>query len=48
MKTEITIRSTFKGRLERILVKPSDFVEQGQPLFLITEIPSREGLNEFV
>jgi cobalt-zinc-cadmium efflux system membrane fusion protein len=42
------IFSPFAGRVIRLLVKPSDMVERGQPLFVVEATDTVQGLNDFV
>ncbi|MGZ5874281.1 MAG: efflux RND transporter periplasmic adaptor subunit [Bradyrhizobium sp.] len=41
------IFSPFAGRVTKLLVKPSDSVERGQPLFVVEAADTVQGLNEF-
>jgi cobalt-zinc-cadmium efflux system membrane fusion protein len=42
------IFSPFAGRVTKLLVKPSDMVERGQPLFIVEATDTVQGLNDFV
>jgi membrane fusion protein, heavy metal efflux system len=42
------IFSPYAGRVTKLLVKPSDKVERGQPLFIIEATDTVQGLNDFV
>src|SRR6202048_3345094 len=42
------IFSPYVGRVTKLLVKPSDTVERGQPLFVIEATDTVQGLNDFV
>jgi cobalt-zinc-cadmium efflux system membrane fusion protein len=42
------IFSSYGGRVIKLLVKPSDKVEQGQPLLVIEATDTVQGLNDFV
>jgi membrane fusion protein, heavy metal efflux system len=42
------IFSPYAGRVTKLLVKPSDTVERGQPLFVIEATDTVQGLNDFV
>ncbi len=42
------IFSPFAGRVSKLLVKPSDKVERGQPLFVVEATDTVQGLNDFV
>jgi cobalt-zinc-cadmium efflux system membrane fusion protein len=42
------IFSPFAGRVTKLLVKPSDKVERGQPLFVVEATDTVQGLNDFV
>ncbi|THD47955.1 MAG: efflux RND transporter periplasmic adaptor subunit [Bradyrhizobium sp.] len=42
------IFSPFAGRVTKLLVKPSDKVERGQPLFIVEAADTVQGLNDFV
>ena len=42
------IFSPFAGRVIKLLVKPSDMVERGQPLFVVEATDTVQGLNDFV
>ena len=42
------IFSPYAGRVTKLLVKPSDVVERGQPLFIIEATDTVQGLNDFV
>jgi cobalt-zinc-cadmium efflux system membrane fusion protein len=42
------IFSPFAGRVTKLLVKPSDMVERGQPLFVVEATDTVQGLNDFV
>ena len=42
------IFSPYAGRMTKLLVKPSDMVERGQPLFIIEATDTVQGLNDFV
>ncbi len=42
------IFSPFAGRVIKLLVKPSDTVERGQPLFIVEATDTVQGLNDFV
>jgi cobalt-zinc-cadmium efflux system membrane fusion protein len=42
------IFSPFAGRVIKLLVKPSDTVERGQPLFVVEATDTVQGLNDFV
>src|ERR1700689_3475408 len=42
------IFSPFAGRVIKLLVKPSDMVERGQPLFVVEATDTVQGLNAFV
>jgi membrane fusion protein, heavy metal efflux system len=42
------IFSPYAGRVTKLLVKPSDMVERGQPLFIIEATDTVQGLNDFV
>jgi len=41
------IFSPYAGRVTKLLVKPSDVVERGQPLFIIEATDTVQGLNDF-
>ncbi|MBV8696692.1 MAG: biotin/lipoyl-binding protein, partial [Bradyrhizobium sp.] len=41
------IFSPYAGRVVKLLVKPSDRVERGQPLFVIEATDTVQGLNDF-
>jgi cobalt-zinc-cadmium efflux system membrane fusion protein len=40
--------SPYAGRVAKLLVKPSDTVERGQPLFVIEATDTVQGLNDFI
>src|ERR1700738_3694522 len=42
------IFSPYAGRVTKLLAKPSDMVERGQPLFIIEATDTVQGLNDFV
>lgn len=42
------IFSPFAGRVTKLLVKPSDKVARGQPLFIVEAADTVQGLNDFV
>ena len=42
------IFSPFAGRVTKLLVKPGDRVERGQPLFVVEAADTVQGLNDFV
>lgn len=42
------IFSPFVGRVTKLLVKPSEKVERGQPLFIVEATDTVQGLNDFV
>jgi cobalt-zinc-cadmium efflux system membrane fusion protein len=42
------IFSPYAGRVIKLLVKPSDTVERGQPLFIVEATDTVQGLNDFV
>ena len=42
------IFSPFAGRVTKLLVKPSEKVERGQPLFIVEATDTVQGLNDFV
>jgi membrane fusion protein, heavy metal efflux system len=42
------IFSPFAGRVIKLLAKPSDVVERGQPLFVVEATDTVQGLNDFV
>ena len=42
------IFSPYAGRVIRLLVKPSDVVERGEPLFIIEATDTVQGLNDFI
>jgi membrane fusion protein, heavy metal efflux system len=42
------IFSPFAGRVTKLLVKPSDKVERGQPLFVVEAADTVQGLNDFI
>jgi cobalt-zinc-cadmium efflux system membrane fusion protein len=42
------IFSPYAGRVTKLLAKPSDMVERGQPLFVIEAADTVQGLNDFV
>ena len=42
------IFSPFAGRVTKLLVKPSDRVERGQPLFIVEAADTVQGLNDFI
>jgi cobalt-zinc-cadmium efflux system membrane fusion protein len=42
------IFSPYAGRVIRLLVKPSDTVERGQPLFVVEATDTVQGLNDFI
>src|SRR5690348_13736882 len=42
------IFSPYAGRVIKLLVKPSDRVERGQPLFVLEATDTVQGLNDFV
>jgi cobalt-zinc-cadmium efflux system membrane fusion protein len=42
------IFSPFAGRVTKLLVKPSDKVERGQPLFVVEASDTVQGLNDFI
>jgi membrane fusion protein, heavy metal efflux system len=42
------IFSPYAGRVVKLLVKPSDVVERGQPLFVVEATDTVQGLNDFV
>jgi membrane fusion protein, heavy metal efflux system len=42
------IFSSYAGRVIKLLVKPSDMVERGQPLLVIEAADTVQGLNDFV
>jgi membrane fusion protein, heavy metal efflux system len=42
------IFSPYAGRVTKLLVKPSDMVERGQPLFIVEATDTVQGLNDFI
>src|ERR1700733_4990401 len=42
------IFSPYAGRVTKLLVKPSDVVERGEPLFIIEATDTVQGLNDFI
>src|SRR6478752_7504840 len=42
------IFSPYAGRVVKLLVKPSDVVERGQPLFVVEATDTVQGLNDFI
>jgi cobalt-zinc-cadmium efflux system membrane fusion protein len=42
------IFSPYAGRVTKLLVKPSDMVERGQPLFVVEATDTVQGLNDFI
>jgi membrane fusion protein, heavy metal efflux system len=42
------IFSPYAGRVTKLVVKPSDTVERGQPLFIVEATDTVQGLNDFV
>jgi membrane fusion protein, heavy metal efflux system len=42
------IFSPYAGRVTKLLVKPSDKVERGQPLFIVEATDTVQGLNDFI
>jgi membrane fusion protein, heavy metal efflux system len=42
------IFSPYAGRVTKLLVKPSDVVERGQPLFVVEATDTVQGLNDFI
>ena len=42
------IFSPYAGRVTKLLVKPSDTVELGQPLFIVEATDTVQGLNDFI
>jgi membrane fusion protein, heavy metal efflux system len=42
------IFSPYAGRVTKLLVKPSDMVQRGQPLFIVEATDTVQGLNDFV
>ena len=42
------IFSPYAGRVIKLLVKPGDMVERGQPLFIIEATDTVQGLNDFI
>jgi cobalt-zinc-cadmium efflux system membrane fusion protein len=42
------IFSPYAGRVIKLLVKPSDTVERGQPLFIVEATDTVQGLNDFI
>jgi cobalt-zinc-cadmium efflux system membrane fusion protein len=42
------IFSPYAGRVTKLLVRPSDVVERGQPLFVIEATDTVQGLNDFI
>jgi cobalt-zinc-cadmium efflux system membrane fusion protein len=42
------IFSPYAGRVTKLLVKPSDMVERGQPLFIVEAADTVQGLNDFI
>jgi membrane fusion protein, heavy metal efflux system len=42
------IFSPYAGRVIRLLVKPSETVERGQPLFIVEATDTVQGLNDFI
>ena len=42
------IFSPYAGRVTKLLVKPSDMVERGQPLFIVEATDTVQALNDFV
>jgi membrane fusion protein, heavy metal efflux system len=46
--TSTPIFSPYAGRVTKLLVKPSDTVERGQPLFIIEATDTVQGLNDFI
>jgi len=42
------IFSPYAGRVTKLLVKPSDRVERGQPLFIVEATDTVQGLNDFI
>jgi membrane fusion protein, heavy metal efflux system len=47
-ETSTSIFSPYSGRVIKLLVKPSDIVERGQPLFVVEATDTVQGLNDFV
>src|ERR1700757_940998 len=46
--TSTPIFSPYAGRVTKLLVKPSDTVERGQPLFIVEATDTVQGLNDFI
>ncbi len=42
------IFSPYAGRVTKLLVKPSDMVQRGQPLFIVEATDTVQGLNDFI
>ena len=42
------IFSPYAGRVTKLMVKPSDLVERGQPLFVVEATDTVQGLNDFI
>ena len=42
------IFSPYAGRVTKLMVKPSDMVERGQPLFVVEATDTVQGLNDFI
>jgi cobalt-zinc-cadmium efflux system membrane fusion protein len=42
------IFSPYAGRVTKLLAKPSDIVERGQPLFIVEATDTVQGLNDFI
>jgi membrane fusion protein, heavy metal efflux system len=42
------IFSPYAGRVTKLLVKPSDVVDRGQPLFVVEATDTVQGLNDFI
>jgi cobalt-zinc-cadmium efflux system membrane fusion protein len=42
------IFSPYAGRVTKLLAKPSDMVERGQPLFIVEATDTVQGLNDFI
>ena len=42
------IFSPYAGRVIKLLAKPSDVVERGQPLFVVEATDTVQGLNDFI
>ncbi len=47
-ETSTPIFSPYAGRVTKLLVKPSDMVERGQPLFVIEATDTVQALNDFI